>query len=539
MTATRTVTLPDLGEGLTESDLVEWLVAVGDTVTLNQVVAEVETAKALVQLPSPYAGRVAELLVEPGTTVAVGGGLLTIAVDEPSGAVPPPADVSGPSTSSPDVSTAADAAPPTAAPTAAPPAPPTAAPPAAEPERAATPEPVPAAPVSAAPVSAAPVAAAPERTSVLVGYGPLVEPSARPHRRVRSASWLAAHPHTANGSGPAVGLVERPGAPDRATESPTPAASTTARHPRPTPPVRKLAHDLGVDLDKVQGSGPGGQITRDDVLHVLRPAEHGDAPHPVRAPQGNPARGPQGHGTAHGEVHEPTPDGDVRVPVTGVRRRTAEAMVASAFTAPHASVHLTLDVTATTVLLADLRSDPALDGHRVTVLTLVAKAVLLALARTPELHARWDDTGAIVQPTHVGLGIAAATPRGLLVPVVHDADLRRLPELADALSALTEAARAGTTAPADLAGGTFTITNIGVFGVDGGVPILVPGQAGILAVGQVRRRPWEHDGTVALRDVLTLTLSFDHRVVDGEQAARFLADVGAVLARPASVLAMV
>ncbi|AEE46688.1 dihydrolipoamide acetyltransferase family protein [Cellulomonas fimi] len=512
MTTTRTVTLPDLGEGLTESDLVEWLVAVGDTVTLNQVVAEVETAKALVQLPSPYAGRVAELLVEAGTTVAVGGGLLTIAVDEPAD---PAAPSGAPSPSVPRPEADDDASsgtPPAAGPPAAP----------AAPEPPAVPE----------------TPAVPERTSVLVGYGPLVEASARPRRKPRSASWLAAHPHTPNGSGSAVALAERPrtASPAETTEPPADAPSTTSSgRPRPTPPVRKLAHDLGVDLDKVHGSGPGGQVTRDDVLHVLRPAEHDDAPRPTHA---SPAHG-HAHTQTHEAVREAVAADGVRVPVTGVRRRTAEAMVASAFTAPHASVHLTLDVTATTALLAQLRADPALDGRRVTVLTLVAKAVLLALARTPELHARWDDAGAIVQPAHVGLGIAAATPRGLLVPVVHDADQRRLPELADALAALTEAARAGTTAPADLAGGTFTITNIGVFGVDGGVPILVPGQAGILAVGQVRRRPWEHDGSVALRDVMTLTLSFDHRVVDGEQAARFLADVGAVLARPASVLAMV
>ncbi|NKY38785.1 UDP-N-acetylmuramate dehydrogenase [Cellulomonas septica] len=242
---------------------------------------------------------------------------------------------------------------------------------------------------------------------------------------------------------------------------------------------------------------------------------------------------------AHARPATP-PSQDVRVPVTGVRKQTAAAMVASAFTAPHASVFLTVDVTPTTALLADLRADRAMDGHRVTPLALVAKAVTLAVRDHPDLNARWDEpAGDIVRHAHVGLGIAAATPRGLLVPVVHDADTLRLPDLADALRALTESARAGTTTPADLSGGTLTITNVGVFGVDGGTPILVPGQSAIVAVGAVRRQPWEHEGAVALRDVLTLTVSFDHRVVDGEQASRFVADVGRVLARPASVLAMV
>ncbi|WP_148090537.1 dihydrolipoamide acetyltransferase family protein, partial [Cellulomonas algicola] len=388
--------------------------------------------------------------------------------------------------------------------------------------------------------------AVPERTSVLVGYGPLVEASARPHRRPRSAAWLAAHAST-NGHGN-----------DRTHAHPADAVvagepgGTVAAPPRPTPPVRKLAHDLGVHLERVQGTGPSGQITRDDVLRALVPT--GTTPPrgtpsvsvapPTAARTSSPERVPDRSSSA--AVASParaatTPShDDVRVPVTGVRKQTAAAMVASAFTAPHASVFLTVDVTPTTALLADLRADRAMDGHRVTLLALVAKAVTLAVRDHPDLNARWDEpAGEIVRHAHVGLGIAAATPRGLLVPVVHAADTLRLPDLADALRALTESARAGTTTPADLSGGTLTITNVGVFGVDGGTPILVPGQSAIVAVGAVRRQPWEHEGAVALRDVLTLTVSFDHRVVDGEQASRFLADVGRVLARPASVLAMV
>ncbi|MDC7120186.1 2-oxo acid dehydrogenase subunit E2 [Cellulomonas fimi] len=516
----RTVTLPDLGEGLTESDLVEWLVAVGDTVTLNQVVAEVETAKALVQLPSPWAGVVEALLVEPGTTVPVGGPLLTITVPD----------------AAPTAGRSPTASPGDAAPHPAP------APDATVPEAAAE-----VAPDDADQPAAPAAPAVSERTSVLVGYGPLVEASARPHRRPRSAAWLAAHASAnAHGHGR---THARPAESDRADEP----GGTVAAPPRPTPPVRKLAHDLGVHLERVQGTGPSGQITRDDVLHALVPT--GTTP-PRATPAASTAStsaattSATARPTTRPTVAPATPaprsatttasHDDVRVPVTGVRRQTAAAMVTSAFTAPHASVFLTVDVTPTTALLADLRADRAMDRHRITLLALVAKAVTLAVRDHPDLNARWDEpAGEIVRHAHVGLGIAAATPRGLLVPVVHDADTLRLPQLADALRELTESARAGTTTPADLSGGTLTITNVGVFGVDGGTPILVPGQSAIVAVGAVRRQPWEHEGAVALRDVLTLTVSFDHRVVDGEQASRFLADVGRVLARPASVLAMV
>lgn len=469
----RTITLPDLGEGLTESDLVEWTVAVGDTVELNQVVAEVETAKALVQLPSPYAGVVAELLVEAGATVPVGTPLLTITVDEPAvveTVSEPPVD-------------AQDAA-----------------------------------------ADETPEIVAPARTSVLVGYGPLAETSARPLRRSRSEAWVAAHA-IADDAAAVVLAARRVG-------------------PKVLPPVRKLAHDLGVDLNKVEGTGKDGLITREDVLHVVSGAASAPAvdrsrpsapSRPVRtrvaaSPSPSPAQSVASGGPAR----------EVRTPVTGVRKQTAAAMVASAFTAPHASTSLTIDVTPTLELLEQFRDDRALAGHRISILTLVAKAVTIALRRNPTLNAHWDDAaGEIVEYGYVNLGIAAATPRGLLVPCVKDADGLRLPDLADAIGALTEAARAGTTTPADLAGGTITITNIGVLGVDTGTPILVPGQAAILAMGAVRRQPWEFQDAIALRHVMTLSVSFDHRLVDGAEAAHFLTDVGAILARPGSVLSMV
>ncbi|MDQ0373985.1 dihydrolipoamide acetyltransferase family protein [Cellulomonas humilata] len=468
MTTIKTVTLPDLGEGLTESDLVEWVVAVGDTVELNQVVAEVETAKALVQLPSPYAGVVAELLVEPGVTVPVGTGLLTIAVEEPAladeGAEPAP-------------TAGADA-----------------------------------------PESTAP--AAPERTAVLVGYGPLVEGSSRPRRKSRSADWAAAHAVADD-----VGL----------------ALSGGRIGPKVLPPVRKLAHDLGVDLNKMVGSGKDGMITRDDVLRAVSGVEVSPA---ARRPDALSAAHRPGLARPMKDAPAPTrPDAaarETRTPIAGVRKQTAAAMVASAFTAPHASTSLTVDVTPTLELLAQLKQDRALDGHRISILTLVAKAVTIAIGRNPSLNAHWDEAaGEIVQYGYVNLGIAAATPRGLLVPSIKDADRLRLPDLADAIGHLTEEARAGTTTPADLAGGTITITNIGVFGVDTGTPILVPGQAAILAMGAIRRQPWEFQDQIALRSVMTVSLSFDHRLVDGAEAARFLADVGGVLARPGTVLAMV
>ncbi|KQT01507.1 dihydrolipoamide acetyltransferase family protein [Cellulomonas sp. Leaf395] len=489
MTTMKTVTLPDLGEGLTESDLVEWVVAVGDTVELNQVVAEVETAKALVQLPSPYAGVVAELLVEPGVTVPVGAALLRIAVEEPA--------------------LADDAAPTPAEP------PDRVASPTSDDDSAAADRPTPAA------------GAAPERTSVLVGYGPLVEGSSRPRRRSRSADWAAAHAVAHD-----VGLALAGG----------------RTGPKVLPPVRKLAHDLGVDLNKMVGSGTDGMITREDVLRAVSGAEASPA---ARRPSALAAAHRPGLARSQSRPADdvpaphrpdavPSAPRETRTPITGVRKQTAAAMVASAFTAPHASTALTVDVTPTLELLEAFRSDRALEGHRVSILTIVAKAVTIAVGRNPSLNAHWDESaGEIVQYGYVNLGIAAATPRGLLVPSIKDADGLTLPDLADAIGRLTQDARDGTTTPADLAGGTITITNIGVFGVDTGTPILVPGQAAILAMGAIRRQPWEFQDQIALRSVLTLSLSFDHRLVDGAEAAHFLADVGEILARPGSVLRMV
>ncbi len=416
--------LPDLGEGLTESEIVSWHVAVGDRVTLNQPLAEVETAKAIVQLPSPFAGVIAALYVEPGTTVTVGSRIVGIETE---------------------IDAASDA--PAAAP-------------------------------------------ALERNAVLVGYGPAVETGSRPQRKARKA--------------PAGAAVSAPASPPD---------GDIRVMPMSTPPVRKLAHDLGVNLALVAGTGEGGAITRDDVQAAASAAPMSPTAPAAKATGSGPR--------------------ETRTPVKGVRKHTAAAMVASAFTAPHVTEFLTVDVTRTVELVSRLKAR----GELASVLAVVAKALCLAVSRNPSLNSRWDEAaGEIVEFGYVNLGIAVATDRGLMVPNIADASTLALGELTTAITELAAAARSGTTTPKALAGGTITISNVGVFGIDAGTPILNPGEAAILATGAVRRMPWEHEGAVALREVMTLSLSFDHRLVDGEQGARFLVDIGRILEDPGSVL---
>lgn len=468
--------LPDLGEGLTESEIVDWKVSVGDHVTLNQVIAEVETAKAVVELPSPYEGTIAQLHEQPGTVVAVGSPLVSIDVIGAGGGVTPRMAELG--EGSPDVSAdeAADEAP------------------------------------------------QPRRVPTLVGYGAEVERSGRPARRARKpvvlTPGIAPRATVAVSGGGAAGAVATVGA--------------GAERPRSTPPVRKLARDLGVSLSAVSGTGPDGLITREDVLHALPTPTAGTAPWEtglsttMSVPEASRAGTP---GVVVGR--------ESREPIRGVRKATAAAMVASAFTAPHVTEFLTVDVTESMALLERLRARPEFQDVKLTPLTLVAKALCLAVARTPSINSRWDESaGEIVTAHYVNLGIAAATPRGLLVPNVKDAQGMDLRALADALAQLALTARAGTSTPADLRGGTISITNIGVFGIDAGTPILNPGEAAILAMGAVRRTPWEYRGDIALRQVMTLSLSFDHRLVDGEQGSRFLADIGALLSDPGLALTM-
>jgi len=466
--------LPDLGEGLPEAEIVQWHVAEGDEVALNQTIAEVETAKAIVEIPSPHEGTVQALHAAAGDVVAVGAPLVSFAVGV-------------------DAATPAESTSDTPLPDAA--------------ERGAADELRTAVPAEEA-------CAMPN----LVGYGASPSSSTRPQRRARRGATVTLDPDTA----------VREAAPHDVLR--TGPIDLPLERPRSTPPVRKLAKDLGVDLTLVAAARPGETVTRAHVEeYAARAPQNVSAstvpPAPARAPQ---------HAPSSTVPPAETPSARVtRTPIRGVRKHTAAAMVQSAFTAPHATTFLTLDVTATTELLASLTGDRALDGHRIGVLAIVAKAVCLALGRTPALNARWDEAaGEIVEHHYVTLGIAVATERGLVVPVIPDADTLPLVEIADAIAELAATARAGRTAPAAMTGGTFSITNVGVFGVDAGTPILNPGEAGILAVGAVRRTPWEYQGEIALRDVLTLSLSFDHRLVDGAEAARFLTDVAGVLREP-------
>ncbi|NHC15381.1 2-oxo acid dehydrogenase subunit E2 [Motilibacter sp. E257] len=456
--------LPDVGEGLTEAEIVSWRVKPGDTVAVNDVVVEIETAKSLVELPSPYAGEVAALLVEAGATVPVGTPLLLVAseVAEP---VEGPAGVPAPGA----VELAGEAA--------------------GEP--------------------------------VLVGYGTSSAP-ARRRRRPAAASAPALPAPSTVGRAPAAAV------PAATVPAVTAAAGTAhtdhvpAGPPLAKPPVRRLARDLGVDLRAVTPTGPGGTVTREDVEQASAAS--------LAPPLGAASAAPLAAATG-AEADEQ------RIPVRGVRRSTAEAMVRSAFTAPHVTVFQTVDVTLTMELLDRLKARPELSDVRVTPLVLVARALLLAIRRNPAINATWDDPAQeIVVKRRVNLGIAAATPRGLLVPNVKNADAMALPELARALQDLTTKAREGRMQPADMQGGTITITNVGVFGIDTGTPILNPGEAAILALGAIRWMPWVvgsgDDRRIEPRRVVELAVSFDHRMVDGELGARFLADVAAVLADP-------
>ena len=433
--------MPDVGEGLTEAEILKWYVKPGDTVTDGQVVCEVETAKAAVELPIPFDGVVHELHFGEGETVDVGS--VIIAVDTEPGAGGEPEAVKAP-----------------------------------EPQ----PEPQPEAP-------------APKRQPVLVGYGVAASSTKRRPRKAPS-------------------LV-----PAQSAQSAQPAPDLNGHgvvHPLAKPPVRKLAKDLGVDLAAVTPTGPGGVVTREDVQAAVAVAV------PVTPPaQEAPASAP-----APASL-------ETRVPIKGVRKATAAAMVSSAFTAPHVTEFVTFDITRTMRLVAELKTDPAFAGLKVSPLLVVAKALLVAIRRNPEVNAAWDeDRQEIVHKGYVNLGIAAATPRGLIVPNIKDAHAKTLPELAAALGDLVATARDGRTAPADMQAGTVTITNVGVFGVDTGTPILNPGESAILAFGAVKEQPWVHKGKVRVRQVTTLALSFDHRLVDGELGSKVLGDTAAILEYP-------
>ncbi|MFB1046478.1 dihydrolipoamide acetyltransferase family protein [Streptomyces chrestomyceticus] len=483
MTATeqrfREFKMPDVGEGLTEAEILKWYVQPGDTVTDGQVICEVETAKAAVELPCPYEGVVHAVHFEEGATVDVGTSI--IAVDTDPGAGP------------------AEAAAPAAA---------------AEPAPAADEE-------DAEPQG---------RQAVLVGYGAAPSSTKRRARKPQPGA-PAQEPAAAavqaelNGHAAAPAPAAPAAPPAAPIPSASPAAVPVAGRPLAKPPVRKLAKDLGIDLATVTPTGPDGVITREDVHAAAAPAP-AEAPAPAAQPV-------TAEATAPSSGSEAVRARETRIPIKGVRKATAQAMVNSAFTAPHVTEFITVDVTRTMKLVQELKQDPDMAGLRVNPLLLVAKALLVAIKRNPEISAAWDEENQeIVRKHYVNLGIAAATPRGLIVPNIKDADAKTLPQLAAALGELVTTAREGKTAPGDMAGGTVTITNVGVFGVDTGTPILNPGESAILAMGAVKLQPWVHKGKVKPRQVTTLALSFDHRLVDGELGSKVLADIAAILEQP-------
>jgi pyruvate dehydrogenase E2 component (dihydrolipoamide acetyltransferase) len=506
--------LPDPAEGLTEAEIVSWKVAVGDTVVINQPIVDIETAKSLVELPCPYAGKVVEIHVAEGVTADVGTPIISIDVD-PEGA--PPAGT--PTGGVPEQATKDER------------------PDVGGPGEEMVPKPPDEGFVEPGLIGGA---APGGRTSVLVGYGPKsVEAKRRPRRGAaadRSSNAAAAVQEAFS----AERQVATPVAPMRAAAPVTPvpaqpvpgaslpsvgtvdvAPAGNGHRVLAKPPVRKLARDLGVDLSSATPSGLNGTVTRDDVMALVNGAAAApEVPDAAPAPAAVPSDRSPG-------------EREVRTPIKGVRKMTAEAMVRSAFTAPHVTEWVTVDVTRTMELVGRLKGSRELEGVKVSPLAVVARALCLAVKRNPGINAAWDDAAnEIVTKHYVNLGIAAATPRGLVVPNIKDADRLDLVGIATALKALTDTAREGRTPPADMQGGTISITNVGVFGVDGGTPILNPGEAAILCMGQVRPMPWVVDGELAVRQVMQLTLSFDHRLVDGDLGSRTLADVAAVLENP-------
>lgn len=492
--------LPDVGEGLTEAEIVTWKVKVGDVIEINDVVVEIETAKSLVELPSPYAGTVTALLVPEGETVPVGTPI--IAVGE-AGAAPP--EGPAPTDAEPADSTSMEID------------------------------------------LSNPAASGSGEGESLVGRmkadrGPMRRPrkgSASPSTESAAATQMQVQGAFSPGGAQSQPVIEAedPAVPARAAREPGREDYVPARASSPTavralakPPVRKLAKDLGVDLTRLTPTGPNGTVTRDDVHAAAGTGSDAVSERPAAPPAGSAAPGsmtPPGVGAR-----------EHREPIKGVRKMMGQAMVDSAFTIPHVTEWVTVDVTATMDFVERLRKRRDFRDVRVSPLLVLSRAVMLAMRRTPEINSFWDDAaGEVVFKSYVNLGIAAATPRGLVVPNIKDADRLSMLELAGALNQLTATAREGKTQPAEMGGGTFTITNVGVFGVDAGTPIINPGESAILCFGAVNKRPWvDADGELCVRDVTTLALSFDHRHVDGEKGSRFLADVAGILEDPASAL---
>ncbi len=496
--------LPDVGEGLTEAEIVSWKVKPGDAVAINDVLCEIETAKSIVELPSPFAGTVSELLVPEGVTIDVGTAIISVS-SEVAGD-PTPADVRAPETLvQPLYGTL---------------------------------------PASYGDTSESALAGGP-----LVGSGPKADAvKRRPRISASSNTGGAAGAITVNA--PEVEPVQ-PLTPAAVTAGPETAIAGAAKASpghtggdavvdnRPTfggtitglvnkvlakPPVRKIARDLGIDLADVVATGSRGEVTREDLVsyQAQRDAELDKAD------------------GFWGKAGKPQDQRVERIPVKGVRKATAKAMVDSAFSAPHVSIFVDVDASRTMEFVKRLKASRDFEGIRVSPLLILAKAVIWAAARNPSVNATWVDNGeggAEIQVKHyMNLGIAAATPRGLMVPNIKNAQDLSLKELALALNNLATTARAGKTQPAEMQGGTLTITNIGALGIDTGTPIINPGEVAIVAFGTIKQKPWVLDGEVIPRWITTLGGSFDHRVVDGDLSARFMADVAAILEEPALLL---
>lgn len=457
--------LPDVGEGLTEAEIVSWKVGPGDTVHVNDVLCEIETAKSLVELPSPFDGVVDRLLATEGETVEVGAPIIIVGAG--AGGGPASGSVGLDNVIDVDESEVeTDAG-------------------ASGSQR----------PSASAAESQEPATLIerdePKAGAVLVGYGSAGQGASR--RRSQRGREPEQGRHVPAG----VDLV--------------PAARAVPVVAKP--PIRKLAKDLGVDLAQVEATGIAGEITRDDVI---RKASQASVFRNIQTPEWPDAR-------------------EDRIPVKGVRKAIASAMVSSAFTAPHVGLFVDVDATRTMEFVKRLKASPDFAGVKVSPLLIMAKAMIWAVRRNPTVNSTWTDDEIIVHH-FVNLGIAAATPRGLIVPNVKEVQAMSLLELAGALEQLTLTARDGKTQPSEMSGGTITITNIGVFGMDTGTPILNPGEVAIVALGTIKQKPWVVDGEVRPRYVTTLGASFDHRVVDGDVASRFLADVASIIEEPALLL---
>ena len=489
--AVKQFNLPDPGEGLLEAEIVTWKVKVGDAVKINDIIVEIETAKSLVELPVPYAGTVTALLVPEGETVPVGTPI--IAVDDGLGGDAAPV-VAAPASKTDDDDEVIEA-------------------------------------------GKLGGAAPGGRVAVLVGYGPRTTEAKRRARKGEGVpAAAAAQVNQAFAPVPAMREPDAPEAEEPEPEAPETVAAQPVSAP-PTiggkalakPPVRKLAKDLGIDLSQVTGSGEGGIVSRADV-------EAHAAGISLAAPTGDGSTA-AGSSTYVAPVFGASGEREMRIPIKGVRKMTAQAMVSSAFTAPHVTEFITVDVTRMMKLVDRLRADREFRDVKVSPLLVVAKALIIASRRHPGINATWDEAAQeIVVKNYVNLGIAAATPRGLMVPNIKDADQMSLRQLADAMTNLVSTAREGKTQPAEMAGGSITITNVGVFGVDTGTPILNSGEAAILCFGTIRQMPWVVKGKIKARWVTQLGLSFDHRLVNGDLGSRFLADIAALLHDPGQAL---